>query len=51
MTEWTKLCKKYYDENKVKFISSNRDMLKSPELKQAALVPAGGKLTKRRMKM
>ena len=57
LTQWTAFCKKYYDENKAKFNNSYRDMLKSPELKQAyaqskaAPVPAGGKMmAKRRMK-
>lgn len=54
MTEWTKFCKKYYDENKAKFNNSYRDMLKSPELKsayaqsKAAPVPSGGKISMRR---
>ena len=56
MTEWTKFCKAYYDQHKAKFNNSYRDMLKSPELKQAyaasksAPAPSGGKVSKRRMK-
>ncbi len=57
LTQQTKFCKAYFDENKAKFNNSYRDMLKSPELKsayaasKAAPIPSGGKMmSRKRMK-
>ena len=54
MTEWTKFCKAYYDQNKAKFNNSYKDMLKSSELKEAYTksksTPSGGGMKSRKKK-
>ncbi len=54
MTEWTKFCKAYYDQNKAKFNNSYKDMLKSSELKEAYTksksTPVSGGMMKGRKK-
>ena len=54
LTAWAKFCKENYAQNKSEFNNSYRDMLKSPELKNAYAASknekAGDKISRRSIK-